>query len=208
MKRLAIVLLALGLCALLTTCARDPDPPEPDWLSMLSRAAAEGDRKAGLEAAEGWNAAEDRPRLDYDELALLTDFLARETDNRWLTDEFRLGLGEVALNRVASPEFPDTLEEVLPDYARELEIDCGKGEGLDRDWAGLALRLLLGERRLEPQVVYLSPVARGSVHAVFRDLHYGSYYFCDSEHPELYRPEAALLRLLFRAQEQDAREEP
>lgn len=199
MKRLLTALMVLLLGLGLSTCVRTADPPEPDWLSMLARAVEEGDREAGLAAIQGWNADEARVPLDYDELLLLSDFLATETDSRWLTDELRLGLGEVALNRVASPEFPDSLEEVLPDYAEELQIDCAGAEGVDRGYAELALRLLLGERRLEPQVVYLSPAVRGPVHSVFRDLHYGAFYFCESRHPELYRASplsAALCRIV------------
>lgn len=200
MKRLLTALMVLLLGLGLSTCVRAADPPEPDWLSMLVRAAEEGDRESGLAAIEGWNADETRPTLDYDELVLLADFLTRETDSRWLTDELRLGMGEVALNRVASPEFPDTLAEVLPDYARELKIDSSQAEGIDRGYTELALRLLLGERRLTPRVVYLSSVVRGPVHSVFKDLHYGSFYFCESNHPELYEPQgvegAVLLRVL------------
>ena len=200
MKRLLTALMVLLLGLGLSTCIHTTEPPEPDWLSMLVRAAEEGDREAGLAAVEGWNADETRPSLDYDLLLLLSDFLAAETDSRWLTDELRLGKGEVALNRVASPEFPDTLEEVLPGYAEELKIDCDRAEGIDRGYTELALRLLLGERRLEKTVVYLGPMVRGPVHSVFKDLHYGSFYFCESNHPELYAPLAqlgpALLRML------------
>ncbi len=186
MKRLVIALMALALSAMLGTCSAGPAPSEPDWLGILVQAAEADERRAGLIATAGWNAVEGRGHVDYDELVLLSDFLAHETDSRWLTDELRLGLGEVALNRVTSPEFPDTLAEVLPDYARELEIDCSRAEGLDRNYTELALQLLLGQRRLEPRVVYLSPRVRGPIHSVFRDLHYGSFYFCESRHPELY----------------------
>ena len=176
------------------------EEPEPDWLGLLREAVLADDREAGLAAAEGWNADESRPPLDYDELRLLSKLITWEAGSRWLTDELRLGMGEVALNRVASPEFPDTLEEVLPDYAEELKIDCDRAEGIDRGYTELALRLLLGERRLEKTVVYLGPMVRGPVHSVFKDLHYGTFYFCESNHPELYAPLAqlgpALLRML------------
>lgn len=189
MKRLLIALMVLLLGVGLSTCVRAADPPEPDWLSILTQAALDGDREAGLAAAEAWNADASRTPLDYDELVLLAGFLARETDSRWLTDELRFGLGEVMLNRVASPEFPDSLEEVLRQYEQEPE------DGLSSSWEDpesgrvcteLALRLLLGERRMNPRVVYLGPRAVGKIHSRFRDLHYGALYFCESEHPELY----------------------
>ncbi len=192
MKRLAIALTALLLSLGMMTCVPAKEPPEPDWLAMLSQAAEAGDREAGLAACEGWNAGEGRPNLDYDELMLLAGFLTRETESPWLSDELRFGLGEVALNRVASPEYPDSLEEVLS----QLSLCSAPGDTVSRDipppsrrCVELALRLLLGERRLSPLVVTLGPRASGPVHSVFRDLHFGTLYFCESRHPELYETE-------------------
>jgi hypothetical protein len=189
MKRLAMALAALLLGLGMTTGVPAEAPPEPDWLGILTLAAQAGDREVGLAACEGWNAVEGRARLDYDELMLLAGFLTRETDSPWLTDELRFGLGEVALNRVASPEYPDSLGEVLS----QLSLCSDPGDTVSREIPApsrrcleLALRLLLGERRLEPRVISLSPRPSGPVHSVFRDLHYGSLYFCESTHPELY----------------------
>ena len=81
------------------------EQPEPDWLALLLDAAVAGDREAGLAAAAGWNADESRVQLDYDELFLLSKLITWEAGSSWLTEELRLGVGEVALNRVASPEF-------------------------------------------------------------------------------------------------------
>ncbi len=163
--------------------------PEPDWLSLLTEAVLAGDREAGLAAAAGWNADESRKPLDYDQLFLLSKLITWEAGSSWLTDELRLGVGEVALNRVASPEFPDTLEKVV--------YQEGQYEGTDtydfrfdllpsRPCVEAALRLLLGERILRPDVVFAGHAVQGEIHAVFRDLHYGSIYFCESRYPELY----------------------
>ena len=190
MKRCFLVLGVLLMWLFGGTGAR-AEEPEPDWLELLLEAAVAGDREAGLAAAEGWNADESRPRLDYDQLFLLAKLITWEAGSAWLTEELRLGVGEVVLNRVASPEFPDTLEEVV--------YQEGQYEGTDtwdfrcallpsRPCAEAALRLLLGERRLEPQVVFAGHAVQGRVHSIFRDLHYGSIYFCESRYPELYAP--------------------
>ena len=98
-------------------------------------------------------------------------------------------MGEVALNRVASPEFPDTLEEVVYQYGQYVGADTPAfRDELQPDPActDAALRLLLGERILQPQVVFSGHAVQGKVHSVFRDMHYGSFYFCESNYPELY----------------------
>lgn len=166
------------------------EQPEPDWLALLLDAAVAGDREAGLAAAAGWNADESRVQLDYDELFLLSKLITWEAGSSWLTEELRLGVGEVALNRVASPEFPDTLEEVIyqdGQYAGTDTYDFRVALLPSRPCAEAALRLLLGERFLEPQVIFAGHAVQGKVHSVFRDLHYGSIYFCESRYPELYK---------------------
>ncbi len=167
------------------------EEPEPDWLAMLLDAVETGDREAGLAAAAGWNADESRVPLDYDELFLLAKLITWEAGSSWLTEELRMGVGEVALNRVASPEFPDTLAEVVyqeGQYAGTDTWDFRCALLPSRPCAETALRLLLGERVLQPQVVFAGHAVQGKIHSVFRDLHYGSIYFCESRYPELYAP--------------------
>lgn len=188
LKRFLLVLAAL-LMWLSSSTGAWAEEPEPDWLELLIQAAVDGDREAGLAAAEGWNADESRTPLDYDELFLLSKLITWEAGSQWLTDELRMGIGEVALNRVASPEYPDTLEEVVYQYAQYTGADTPAFRYYffpTRPCVEIALRLLLGERILQPQVVFAGHAIQGKIHSVFRDLHYGSIYFCESRHPELY----------------------
>lgn len=184
-----IMILSTALVWLFLGSGAWAEEPEPDWLSLLREAVLSGDREAGVAAAEAWNADESRPQLDYDELRLLSKLITWEAGSVWLTDELRMGVGEVALNRVASPEYPDTLEKVVYQY--------GQYEGTDSYFfrsvlqpsepcVEAALRLLQGERILQPQVVFAGHDVQGPVHSVFRDMHYGSIYFCESRYPELY----------------------
>ena len=188
MKRWLLIALT-GLMWLNLCTFAFAEEEEPDWLALLMQAAIEGDREAGLAAAEGWNADESRTPLDYDELFLLAKLINWEAGSNWLTDELRLCVGEVALNRVASPEFPDTLEEVVFQYGQYAYVDCPAFRDYyipNEPSVDAALRLLLGERMLQPQVVFEGHAIQGKVHAVYRDPHYGTLYFCESRYPELY----------------------
>lgn len=188
MKRVLLTLAALLMWLHLGAGAW-AEEPEPDWLALLREAVLADDREAGLAAAEGWNADVTHPPLDYDELRLLAKLITWEAGSCWLTDELRLGVGEVALNRVASPEFPDSLEEVVYQYGQYVGADTPAFRDMlqpDPACTDAALRLLLGERILQPQVVFSGHAIQGKVHSVFRDMHYGSFYFCESNFPELY----------------------
>src|SRR5699024_912548 len=113
-----------------------------------------------------------------------------EAGSAWLPDEWRMAVGEVVLNRVASPEFPDTLEEVV--------FQPGQYSAADRDWFEVlipfrpcleaALRLLGGERVIgDASVVFQSGGLQGGVALELYDSVYGSTYFCYTNHPELYQ---------------------
>ena len=170
------------------------EEPEPDWLVLLTDAAAAGDREAGLAAAEGWNSHAENSPLDYDELFLLSKLIAWEAGSDWLPEQLRLSVGEVALNRVASPEYPDTLEEVVYQYGQYVGTDTPAFRDHflpSRTCVESALRLLLGTRVLQPQVVFQGHDVQGKVHSMFRDLHFGTIYFCESRFPELYAPPEA-----------------
>ena len=189
MKKLLLSLLLLLSLGFLSGCALEKRP-EPDHLALMVDAAVSGDTDRGRAAALAYREALARDGsggtpVSYDELSLLARFLAAEAGDSWRTEELRLCAGEVLLNRVASPEFPDTLEEVL----------CDEGIGLEelasltpsRDCVNAALRLLQGERLLDRAVVYQSDRALGGgVYATFCDRRLRFTYFCLTEHPELY----------------------
>jgi hypothetical protein len=190
LKKLFSLLTALLMGFSLNTCAIAEEPePEPDWLELMTEAAAKGDREAGLKAAEGWNAGAARSPIDYDELVLLAKLIQWEAGSSWLSEELRMCVGEVALNRVASPEFPDTLEGVIYQYGQYVGADTPAFRYYlipSRPCVEAALRVLQGERLLEPQVVFEGHEIQGKVHSAFIDLHYGKIYFCESHYPELY----------------------
>ena len=134
----------------------------------------------------------DYPKVDFDELFLLSKIITAEAGSYWLPWEWKLSVGEVVLNRVASPEFPDTVEEViyqenpLQYYSRN-----------DRYFRNLlpyetsvkaAWDLLNGERVLcDPSVVFQANYTQGSGIAVhYYDRLLGSTYFCYSSRPWLY----------------------
>ena len=178
----------------LNTCAREQCVP--DYRALLVEAVTEGDVEAGRASAEERNALIEQGKLseepvDFDELQLLSRLIYAEAGDRAFSEAYRMCVGELVLNRVASPEFPDTLEEVA--YQRGQFLCVGEPEFEDlrpsRACTEAALRLLLGERRLAPQVLYRSRWQIGPAYVRFYDRLLGYTYYCESVYPELYECE-------------------
>lgn len=198
MKRVLALLSAMLLCLCLTTCAF-AEEPVPDYLALMEEAAVKGDTKAGLEAENARNAiivenGSGETKVSFDELFLLSKLIYSEAGGYWLSDELRFCVGEVVMNRVASPEFPNSIEEVIYQEGQYDKV-CTEEFRLytlpSASCVDVAMRLLLGERMMEPQVVFQANFRMGEVYSVFCDRLLGYTYFCESPNIELYTEEKA-----------------
>ena len=163
------------------------------YMEEMLTAAAEGDVKSGRDAEKGRNAAIDavaseEQKISFDELYLLSRVICWEAGSEWLSEDFRLCVGEVVLNRVASPEFPDTVYDVVYQKGQYSGVNTLKFANLKpgRDCVDVALRLLQGERRMVPAVVYHSGSVQGELFSMHADRSLGNTYFCLSSKLELY----------------------
>ena len=194
MKELLTMTIAASL-ALSMSVAPAPEPePYEDIMAIMISAVVAGDTAAGIDAGRrrSEKIAEqglDNVDIDFNELNLLSKIMYAEAGSYWLSDEIKLGVGEVVLNRVASPEFPDTMLEVLEQPGQYYGKNSWYFNNIrpDERCVKLALRLLEGERNFESSVVFQANFRQGSgVHASFFDQHLGWTYFCYSSRPELY----------------------
>ena len=191
MKRWICALLA-ALLLPAAAAAADYDPKQ-NYLDILFRAACCGDRDAGRAAAICYNEwLDDRhslaARLDFDELLWLAKIIEHEAGSSGIGLDWRMCVGEVVLNRVASPEFPDTLREVVYQRGQYNVVNTARFSTLAprRPCVDAALRLLQGERRMVPAVVFQSDSIQGELFTMYADRRLGNTYFCLSERLELY----------------------
>lgn len=128
--------------------------------------------------------------LNYDNLLLLSRIVDAEAGSSWLTDEHRLLVASVVVNRILSPEFPNTLHEVV--YQR------GQYSPAEKEWfddlipsesSVMAAYTILTEGSIAPiDVVYQANFRQGSgVYKSIRDNKLGTTYFCYSENRNLYK---------------------
>lgn len=194
MKKLISLAAAMCLVFSLSTCARHKEP-EPDYVEMMMQAAQQGDRAAGRQAEQLYRmkleeSGQEESCVSFDQLYLLARAIHFKYGHYRYSNELRMCAGEVLLNRVASPEYPDTLEEVLFQPGQVEDIDRQAFEECvspSRNCVEAAYRLLRGERMLEPEVVLETHYPAGKVYAMFCDNLLGNTYFYKSEHLELYR---------------------
>lgn len=113
---------------------------ELEWTGTLVNAVIVGDEAAGVEAAK-------HEGVDYEEIRLLSQIMAAESGPNW-PDCYIMMIGEVVLNRVESPEWPNTISAVLHQYGQYEPVADGSIENIvpRENVVRLALRLLQGER--------------------------------------------------------------
>lgn len=126
--------------------------------------------------------------MSFDDLLLLSRVLDAMAGSDWLTEDFRMAVGEVVLNRVASPEFPNTLREVVYQRGQYTVVNTARFSTLvpRRECVEVAARLLQGERHMVPAVVYQADYLQGELFTMYPDRRLGNTYFCLSRRLELY----------------------
>ena len=172
-----------------------------DYLEEMVCAAVEGDYEVGENAAQARNEkieqfGLDETEIEFEDLYLLSKIMYAEAGSVWLPDDWKMCVGEVVLNRVESPEFADTIRDVLDSPGQYYP----KGDPYFEDLrpsercVRLAIRLLEGERVLDdPSVVFQANFKLGGgIHTEYMDEQLGASYFCYSIHPKLY-PSSGLL---------------
>ena len=162
------------------------------YLLEMRDAAERADTTAGRTAEAARNAAIEAggegEKICFDDLLLLSRVLDAMAGSDWLTDDFRMCVGEVVLNRVASPEFPDTLYGVVYQRGQYTVVNTARFSTIvpRRECVDCALRLLLGERHMVPAVVYQADYLQGELFTMFPDRQLGATYFCLSSRLDLY----------------------
>lgn len=192
MKRMLIF---LALTVLLVVPVSADYRPEEDYMAQMMAAAQAGNVEAG-EVAAARRAKKiaalglEYSPVEFEELYLLSKIIYAEAGSVWLPMEWKMAVGEVVLNRMASPEFPDTMREVLEQPGQYYGKNSRYFNSLKPsvECVEAARRLLEGARVLgQPAVVFQSNYRLGSgVYLELKDKYLGSTYLCWSSFPELY----------------------
>jgi len=169
---------------------------DTNYMALMIQAACSNDVQAGQKAQEARDAKiaalglDNYKKISFEDLHLLGKIIYWEAGSEWLSDHWKLCVGEVVLNRVASPEFPGTIKTVVYQKGQYSGANSNffKNQKPSERCVVLALKLLEGERALDaPSVVFQANFRQGSgVHTALYDSRLGWTYFCYSSRPYLY----------------------
>lgn len=194
MKRLITILPVIALTFVLSGYAEAAYNPEIDYSGEMITAAVTGDYEAGLSAQQSRDEKIADMNLDeqnicFEDMMLISKIIYAEAGSVWLSDEWKMCVGEVVLNRVASPEFPNTIKEVLEQPGQYYGANSRYFDSLlpSERCVAAAMKLLNGERLLEPAVVFQANFTQGGgTHTACYDKYLGWTYFCYSTNTGLY----------------------
>jgi len=128
-------------------------------------------------------------RWSYDDLEMLSKIIEAEAGMNWFDDRIRMCVGEVVLNRVDSPEFPNTIHEVIYQEGQYHHAEQGTLHEVMPTTKSIsaALRLLNGERVInDKRVVFQSNYILGEIHQAIYDELLGYTYLCYLSNSSLY----------------------
>lgn len=158
-----------------------------DYGWLMAQAIANGDYWQAMLYNESLTEADN---LNYDDLLLLSKIVDAEAGSSWLTEEQRLLVASVVINRVNSPEFPDTIHDVV--YQKKQYAPAEKDwfdDLIPNESSVMAAYTILTEGSIAPiDVVYQANFKQGS--GIYKSIHddkLGTTYFCYSENRNLYK---------------------
>lgn len=123
------------------------------------------------------------PAYTEEELEMLAIVIYREAGSDWISNETRLMVGNVVMNRIADPRFPDNMYDVLT-QPRQYGTMARDGvtwpsraayeeEAVERAY-DCARRVLEGERLLPDDVIWQAEFKQGNEVVAYMD----GLYFC------------------------------
>ena len=193
-KNIAHVAIATGCIANLIIMelpvSAEPETAEEAVVSVVSYAApavepVEVVAEIATTTEESAVEVEEEPAYTAEELEALALVIYQEAGGDACSDETRLMVGNVVMNRVADSRYPDTIEEVLlqkQQYGRlywtglvwpERHTNPGEAHAVARAYE-CAERILNGERVLPDDVIYQAEFVQGREIVAQQD----GFYFC------------------------------
>lgn len=167
--------------------------PDIDYAALMIEAAANGNIEVGREYERLRNLKKDyfgiKDSVTFDDLYLLAKIVEVEAGASWMEIEHKRLVASVVLNRIASPEFPNTMREVFYQRGQYQLAGTKYFEKLvpSESSAKEALYVLQYGSIAPKSVVFQAEFRQGSgVYKKFSPAKLGTTYFCYSSYPELY----------------------
>lgn len=156
-----------------------------DYMSKMRDAYFSGDYNAGCEAARKRNIkisylGLNYMKYSYDEMILLSKVICSEAGSSWLSMEWKMAVGEVVLNRVAHPVFPNSIYNVVFQPGQYASASYYARLSPSAVCVDATINLMNGQRVFnDGNVVFQANFRQGhGVARTFYDKYLGYTYFC------------------------------
>lgn len=164
------------------------------YAELMVSAACQGDISLGHEYERLRNLKKQHlhieDNLTFDDLYLLSKIIETEAGSNWLTEEHRQMVASVVVNRVKSPEFPNTLYEVVYQRGQYAAARTSRFENLIPSEKAVrsAMAVLKDGSIAPPSVVFQAEFVQGKgTYKKITDSILGTTYFCYSSNQSLYK---------------------
>ena len=191
----ALMLIFFTFCILAQLSNVNAQAPEEDYMAVMMAAVVSGDTEQGLCAETARNnkiTFNELPNkiITYEDLSYLSKIIYAEAGSYWLSDYWKMCVGEVVLNRTISPEFPDTIKDVIEQEGQYYGKNSTYFKNISPSMrcVDIARRLLEGERIIaDDSVVFQANFEQGGgTYLALYDNKLGWTYFCYTSKPSLY----------------------
>lgn len=166
---------------------------DTDYIECMVEAAVNGNVLFGNECERLYKLQSEylgvKNQVVFDDLYLLAKVVEVEAGSSWITDEHKQMVASVIINRVNSPEFPDTIYDVVYQYRQYAAAGTKYFEELVPSESSVRTALyVLQNGSIAPEtVVFQAEFKQGSsVYQTYNPEKLGTTYFCHSSYPELY----------------------
>lgn len=158
--------------------------PEPTISNLLDEITPPTEAATEPPTEPETEPAETEPTYTGEELEMLALVIYQEAGADWCSDDTRLMVGTVVMNRITDPRFPDTMYDVVTEERAYGELHWTgivwpprashqtEAHAVERAYA-IAERILLGERTLPEDVIFQSEYIMGEIVAYSDGM-----YFC------------------------------
>ena len=160
---------------------------QKDYMAEIVECCKTGDYDRGVDAAQKRNRkitilGLEYTKFTYDEFCTLAKIIHNEAGSSWLPMEWKMAVGEVVLNRVASSKFPNNIYDVVHQRGQYAGANSSRFASMTPSDGCIqaAVNLMNGERVFnDTRVLYQANFRQGNgVARAMYDSTLGTTYFC------------------------------
>ena len=158
-----------------------------DYMAEMMKCCLNGDMSGGRDAAAKRNRkiiilGMSYPKWGFDDMFLLAKVIENEAGSSWLSQTWKMAVGEVVLNRVSSSKYPNTIYDVVYQSGQYAGVRSNRFANMlpSTGSASAAMSLVNGNRVFgDTSVLYQANFPQGYGTALrLYDSVLGSTYFC------------------------------